>query len=160
MGGAFAAMIEENEIRSSLSHFERGRIAVIAAQQGAFANVEASVEALFQQASKAKRSKIRSFALIFEELGDMLAFPEALREKDGLRLATGLRDGAERALREALAAETPETPPPTNGPGSRGRPCRTGAESAPAGAGRSPFHPGRQGAGGAIGDRGEADLGP
>jgi len=109
MGGAFAAMIEENEIRSSLSHFERGRIAVIAAQQGAFANVEASVEALFQRASKAKRSKIRSFALIFEELGDMLAFPEALREKDGLRLATGLRDGAERALREALAAETPDS---------------------------------------------------
>lgn len=103
LGGAFAAMVEENEIRASLSHFERGRIAVIAAQQGVFASVEAAVDALFPQASKAKRSKVRSFALIFEELGDMLAFPEELKERDGLRLATALRDGAEGQLREALA---------------------------------------------------------
>lgn len=107
MGGAFAAMIEENEIRASLSHFERGRIAVIAAQQGAFANIEAAVEALFPVASKAKRSKIRSFALVFEELGDMLNFPEMLTEKTGLRLASALREGAEARLREALAESNP-----------------------------------------------------
>ena len=109
MGGAFAAMIEENEVRSGLSHFERGRIAVIAAQQGAFANPEAAVDALFPVASKAKRSKIRSFALIFEELGDMLTFPDALREKDGLKLAQALRDGAERSLREVLAEASPQS---------------------------------------------------
>lgn len=110
MGGAFAAMIEENEVRAALSHYERGRIAVIAAQQGAFANAEAAVDALFPVASKAKRSKIRSFALIFEELGDMLRFPDQIREKDGLRLAQALRDGAETRLREALARQTPATP--------------------------------------------------
>lgn len=109
LGGPFAAMVEENEIRSSLSHFERGRIAVIAAQQGVFTNVEAAVDALFAQASKAKRSKIRSFALIFEDLGDMLSFPHALREKDGLRLATALRDGHQAAIREGLADVAPET---------------------------------------------------
>ncbi|WP_128255754.1 ParB/RepB/Spo0J family partition protein [Falsirhodobacter deserti] len=108
MGGTFAAMVEENEVRAGLSHFERGRIAVIAAQQGAFANVEAAVDALFPVASKGKRSKIRSFALIFEELGDMLLFPDALREKDGLRLAAALRDGHEGTLRVALAEATPE----------------------------------------------------
>lgn len=107
MGGAFAAMIEENEIRAALSQFERGRIAVIAAQQGAFPNAEAAVEALFPMASKAKRSKIRSFALIFEELGDMLKFPDLIREKDGLRLAQALREGAEGQLREALAEADP-----------------------------------------------------
>jgi ParB family chromosome partitioning protein len=110
LGGPFAAMVEENEIRSSLSHFERGRIAVIAAQQGVFPNVEAAVDGLFSQASKAKRSKIRSFALIFEELGDMLSFPDALREKDGLRLAAALREGAEARLRDGLAENAPETP--------------------------------------------------
>ncbi|MCB5410812.1 ParB/RepB/Spo0J family partition protein [Pseudogemmobacter faecipullorum] len=109
MGGAFAAMIEENEIRSALSHFERGRIAVVAAQQGAFGNVEAAVEALFPVASKAKRSKIRSFALVFEELGDMLSFPEQLTEKLGLRLAAALREGAEARLRMALAETRPGT---------------------------------------------------
>lgn len=110
MGGTFAAMVEENEVRANLSHFERGRIAVIAAKQGAFPNVEAAVNALFVSASKAKRSKVRSFALVFEELGDMLTFPGALREKDGLKIAAALRDGHEAALREALADRTPESP--------------------------------------------------
>ena len=103
LGGAFSAMVEKNEIRSSLSHFERGRIAVIAVQQGVFADVEQAVADLFSAASKAKRSKIRSFSLIFEELGDMLQFPEFLKERDGLRLATAIRNGAETQLREALA---------------------------------------------------------
>ncbi|MFT4150015.1 MAG: ParB/RepB/Spo0J family partition protein [Paracoccaceae bacterium] len=108
MGGSFAAMVEENEIRASLSHYERGRIAVIAAQQGAFANTEAAVDALFPVASKAKRSKIRSFALIFEELGDLLKFPDLIREKDGLRLAQALRDRGEGVLRDELASRDPQ----------------------------------------------------
>lgn len=103
LGGAFSAMVEENEIRAALSHFERGRIAVIAVQQGVFASIEEAVADMFSAASKAKRSKIRSFSLIFEELGDMLQFPEYLKERDGLRLATALRNGADSRLREALA---------------------------------------------------------
>lgn len=110
MGGAFAAMVAENEIRSNLSHFERGRIAAVAAQQGAFANTDAAVGHLFKVASKAKRSKIRSFAVIFEELGDVLEFPESLKEKEGLRLASALRNGGEPALRRALSAGVPATP--------------------------------------------------
>lgn len=102
LGGAFSAMVEENEIRQDLSHYERGRIAVIAAQEGAFVNTEAAVNQLFGVSSKAKRSKIRSFAMIFEELGDLLAFPEKLTEKQGLRIASALRDGAAQRLREVL----------------------------------------------------------
>lgn len=108
LGGSFTAMVEENEIRAQLSHFERGRIAVVAAQQGAFANTEDAVNTLFSAASKAKRSKIRSFALIFEELGDMLEFPENIKERDGLRLSAALRNGAEGRIRDALAEIQPE----------------------------------------------------
>ena len=104
---AFVAMVEENEVREELSHFERGRIAVIAANQGAFANTEDAVNRLYATGSKAKRSKVRSFALIFEELGDMLEFPEALTEKRGLRLAAALRSGAEGRLRKALSERPP-----------------------------------------------------
>ena len=100
-------MVEENEVREELSHFERGRIAVIAANQGAFANTEDAVNRLYATGSKAKRSKVRSFALIFEELGDMLEFPEALTEKRGLRLAAALRSGAEGRLRKALSERPP-----------------------------------------------------
>lgn len=110
LGGSFAAMVEENEIRASLSHFERGRIAVVAAQQNVFPSTEDAVNALFKMASKAKRSKIRSFSVIFEELGDMLEFPENLKERDGLRLSAVLRNGAEPRLREALAAADAQSP--------------------------------------------------
>ncbi|MFV0386929.1 ParB/RepB/Spo0J family partition protein [Paracoccus sp. (in: a-proteobacteria)] len=106
-GGAFVSMIEENEVREELSHFERGRISVIAANQGAFLNTEEAVDKLFATGSKAKRSKIRSFALIFEELGDMLGFPEGLTERRGLQLASALRRGAEAQLREALSQHSP-----------------------------------------------------
>lgn len=109
---AFAAMVEENEVRAGLSPFERGRISSLAVQMGVFASTEEAVNAMFAAASKAKRSKIRSFALIFEELGDLLAFPESLSEKQGLRLSAALRGGAEAALRDGLGSvivEDPET---------------------------------------------------
>ena len=102
-GAAIAAMVEENEVRAGLSHYERGRIAALAVGQGRFADIEEAVARLFASASKAKRSKVRSFALVHEELGDMLAFPQALTEKAGLRLANALRAGYEERLRAALA---------------------------------------------------------
>lgn len=105
---AFAAMVEENEVRAGLSPFERGRIASISVQLGVFATTEESVSKMFAAASKAKRSKIRSFALIFEELGDLLSYPESLSEKQGLRLSAALRGGADSALREALADAAPQ----------------------------------------------------
>ncbi|PWR03577.1 chromosome partitioning protein ParB [Meridianimarinicoccus roseus] len=103
VAGAYLAMVEENEIRASLTPYERGRVGVLAVQQGAYDSVEQAVNGLFHAASKAKRSKIRSFALVHEELGDMLAFPEHLSERAGLRLAVALRAGLAGRLREALA---------------------------------------------------------
>ena len=95
---AFVLMVEENEVREELSHFERGRIAVIAANQGAFANTEDAVNKLFASGSKAKRSKVRSFALIFEELGES---PKGHKCKgmEGL-----IREGRDLIAQEADAA--------------------------------------------------------
>lgn len=101
---AYVSMVEENEVRAALSHYERGRIAVLAAGQGAFPSVEAAVDALFAGASKAKRSKVRSFALVHEALGDVLRFPTALTERLGLQLAAALRAGHQARLRAALGA--------------------------------------------------------
>ncbi|OUS06250.1 hypothetical protein A9Q96_09695 [Rhodobacterales bacterium 52_120_T64] len=106
---AYISMVEENEIRADLSQFERGRIAVISAGQGAFASVEEAVDALFAAGSKAKRSKIRSFALIFEELGDLLAFPTHMSERAGLRLAAALKAGKGHNFRNVLANNIAES---------------------------------------------------
>ena len=107
---SIAAMVEENEVRAGLSHFERGRIAALSAQNGVFTNVEDAVDQLFPFASKAKRSKVRSFALVFEEIGDVMQFPETLTERQGLAIAVALRAGADNALRDALANGSAATP--------------------------------------------------
>ncbi len=105
-GPTYAAMVEENEQRAALTPYERGRIAVVAVGQGAFTSIEAAVDAIFAVASKAKRSKIRSFALVHEHLGDLLSYPTTLSERNGLRLASALRLGCSAALREALTLGT------------------------------------------------------
>lgn len=99
---AYVAMVEENEIRANLSHYERGRIAVMAAAHGAFPSVEEAVNALYESGSKAKRSKIRSFAELHEELGDMLSFGTHLSERQGLRLVAAMRSGYTGQLRDVL----------------------------------------------------------
>ena len=101
-GALYTAMVEENELRAQLTPYERGRIAVMAARLGAFVDTEAAIETIFAAASKAKRSKIRSFAYVHEELGDRLQFPTELSERNGLRLAYALREGYGDALRQAL----------------------------------------------------------
>lgn len=102
---AYVAMVEENEVRADLSHYERGRIAAVAAGRGAFPSVDAAVAALFGAGSKAKRSKIRSFALIHEALGDVLAAGPAIGERLGLKIAQMIKEGRAAALRDALGAD-------------------------------------------------------
>jgi hypothetical protein len=110
---AFVAMVEENEIRVGLTPYERGRIAVLAAEQGAFASPEEAVETLFAAASRAKRSKIRRFAALHQALGDALRYPAHLSERLGLRAAEALKGGAaaEDRLRAGLALADPEGGP-------------------------------------------------
>lgn len=101
-GALYTAMVEENELRAQITPYERGRIAVMSARLGAFVDTEAAIETIFAAASKSKRSKIRSFALVHEELGDMLQFPTDLSERNGLRLAFALREGFYEKMRTAL----------------------------------------------------------
>lgn len=104
---AYVAMVEENEVRADLSHYERGRIAVVAAERGVFESAAAAVDALFGAASPAKRSKIRSFARIHEALGTTLEHPTAIGERLGLRLAETLRRIPAERLEAELAAAGP-----------------------------------------------------
>ncbi len=102
---AIQAMIEENEIRAGISQYERGRVAAMAVHGGVFSGLDEAVSTLYSSASKAKRSKIRSFALIHEELGDMLHFPKALSERQCLRLAGALRAGFGDTFRAELETQ-------------------------------------------------------
>ena len=107
---AYRAMIEENEIRANLSHYERARIVVRATDRGVFADDEVALSALFASVPRARRSKIRSFVGIVRALDGTLRFPEALSERVGLDLAQALRDRPDlaRKIGAALKAAPPQ----------------------------------------------------
>jgi ParB-like chromosome segregation protein Spo0J len=105
---AYLAMVEENEIRAGLSHYERARIAALAAEQGVFSSPQEALRHLFANASRAKRSKIGSFMVLHRELGDVLAFPAAIPERLGLALAQALEGVIEKdAVVESAAPPAP-----------------------------------------------------
>ena len=97
------AMIEENEIRSGISYFERGRIAALAAGEGVFEDADAAVEELFGSSNRNRRYKIRCFVTVFEVVGDRLMYPEAIGERLGIQLAKAIREGRGPDLISALA---------------------------------------------------------
>jgi ParB family chromosome partitioning protein len=109
---SLAAMVEENEIRASLSPWERGRIAWLAREQGVFASIEEAVERLYPEANRTKRMRLRTLAQLVEELDGWLTEPERLNQRQCLRLAAALQAGFGEVIRAALEEtprETPET---------------------------------------------------
>jgi len=96
---AYVAMVEENEIRVNLSHYERARIALRAMEEGVYESRRQALLSLYGAAPRAKRSKIGSFMILVERLDRVLKFPTAIPEKLGLALAKALSDDVELAVR-------------------------------------------------------------
>lgn len=108
----YVAMVEENEIRTNLSFYERARLAAEAARLGIYPNTKRAVQALFANATPAKRSKIGSFVRLHEQLGDVLQFPAAIPEKLGLALVRAIEadTGLAACLKTALRKTPPQSP--------------------------------------------------
>lgn len=96
---AYRAMVEENEIRAGISYYERARIAALAAEAGIYADARAAISGLFAAGSRAKRSKIGSFLLLWQTLDSRLRFGPAIPERLGLALARAIEDDAGFARR-------------------------------------------------------------
>jgi hypothetical protein len=107
---AYITMVEENEIRLGLSHYERARVAALAAARGIFESEEAALGALFATASRPKRSRIRAFLHIYHALDGTLRFPAHLPERLGLALVELVRAGQGARIAAAIAAADPQTP--------------------------------------------------
>ncbi|MBB94208.1 MAG: chromosome partitioning protein ParB [Rhodobacteraceae bacterium] len=101
---AYVAMVEENEIRANLSHYERARIAHRAVAEGVFETPRAALQGLYGSVTRSKRSKIGSFMGLVEALDDVLRYPWAISEKLGLALVKRLEEGGAEPVRAALAA--------------------------------------------------------
>lgn len=107
---AYQSMVEENEIRSDLSFYERANIACAAVGQGVYDTPRAAVAGLFAHAPPAKRSKILSFVALREMLGAALSFPTAVPEKVGLALVSAIEadKGLASRISKALKAAAPQ----------------------------------------------------
>ena len=132
---AYLAMVEENEIRVALGHYERARIAAKAADAGVYPDVQTALRHLFASASKAKRSKIGTFVSVFKQMDAALRFPAVISERLGLALAAGLEAdaGLGPRLAQMLAAAAPTTPAAEQAVlASALRPAKSGLRSAKA----------------------------
>lgn len=109
---AYVAMVEENEIRVGLSYFERASIVSRAVQEGVFRDEAEALKKLFASASRAKRSKIKSFLPVVETLGPRICYPSALTERLGLALSGRIQSDADwgRRLYDRLRKADPGTP--------------------------------------------------
>lgn len=103
---AYIAMIEENEIRVGLSYFERAHIVVKSVQGNIFDSHKSALQSLFSTASRAKRSKIKSFIPVVEALGAHLRFPTELGERLGLQLSKALGGDPSAQQRIVSALDT------------------------------------------------------
>lgn len=106
---AYIAMVEENEVRLGLSYYERARIALQAVERGVYPSEKVALLALYATASRAKRSRIRSFVEVVRALDGVLAFPTALGERLGLKLAEALQGPGQKAIVAGLRKATFET---------------------------------------------------
>ena len=94
IAGLYRRMVDENVIRKDLSFAEMAHAAQNYAADPATEakDLSAAVAALFQSAPYSKRSYIRSFALLLEQVGGALNFPTEIPRALGVTLARELRD--------------------------------------------------------------------
>lgn len=107
---AYTAMVEENAVRSEISAYERGRIAVIAVEKGLFDSLDAAIAGLYPTSNPVKRSRIRSLAELTEELDGSLTAPELLSQRQALRIVAALRANFGDVIRTALSQTKDRAP--------------------------------------------------
>ena len=84
-------MVEENEVRSNLSAWERSAIALRAIGTEDIDTIDKAIETLFPNADRFKKRRVRLIAEVVEELDGILIDPEGHTENALTRLAALIR---------------------------------------------------------------------
>ena len=104
-------MVEENVIREDLTFAEMAQLAITAAGDRSFdgINAEAMVGKLYSSLHKMKRSYIRSFVYLLQELGEELRWPKEVARNLGADVARKLKTVSDRGnlLEELATCQTP-----------------------------------------------------
>jgi ParB family transcriptional regulator, chromosome partitioning protein len=72
---AMARMVAENEIRSEISPWEKGRIVVQSVDEEIFPTLDAAVAGLYPTLDKQRRARLRAISEVVFEIGDEPALP-------------------------------------------------------------------------------------
>lgn len=100
---AMADMVAENEVRTQITPWEKGRFILATVDEGHFDTPDAAVAALYPAQSRQNRARLRSFTLVVEALDRHLSTPERLTIRQMERLASALRTGWEEIIAATLA---------------------------------------------------------
>ncbi len=108
VAGLYRRMVDENVIRKDLSFAEMAFAAVNFANdpKTEAKDVGEAVAALYQSAAYSKRSYIRNFAFLLDEIGSSLKFPTHIPRALGVSLARAIKgaDGLAATIATELAA--------------------------------------------------------
>ncbi len=93
--GRYVDMVEENVVRENLTFAEMAQVAITAARDEGVEGDEADamVQRLYGSLHKTKRSYVRAFVYLLEELGDALKWPKSVSRNLGVDVSRGLRAG-------------------------------------------------------------------
>ncbi|WP_435257223.1 ParB/RepB/Spo0J family partition protein [Thioclava sp. FR2] len=101
---AMAAMVAENEVRSPISPWEKGRFLARLIEDDRFENIETALTALYPSATRSQRLRLKNCALVADTFHRRLMTPERLTQAQIDRLAAALRAGGEEAISLTLRA--------------------------------------------------------
>ena len=145
---AITAMVEENAIRVEISPWERAAIAMRSARAGLYPGIDAAVDAIYLNLTRARRARIRAIAHLADELDGHLTPPRpspsasssASPRSSPAASATSSapRSPRPRARKPSGAPSSPSSskpsapPTPTPTPPAAGAPAATSTSPAPA----------------------------
>jgi ParB family transcriptional regulator, chromosome partitioning protein len=98
-----AVMVAENEVRAPVAPWDKGRLLVEAVDRGIFPTLDAAVDGLHPSATRQKRSRLRSHALVVEATEGRFTTPERLTQAQMDRLAAALRGNLGAVIDQVLA---------------------------------------------------------
>lgn len=108
---AMAQMIAENEIRTQITPWEKGRILVQAITEGIFPTLDTAIPALYPTLDRHRRARLRAIAEVVDYFGDrVLTDPTGLTQTQLTRLASALRAGLGEVIETALEQHANRSP--------------------------------------------------
>jgi len=107
---ALRLMVEENELHAPVAPWDKGYLIIECITDGIFATIDDAIAALYPGADATKRSRLRSFAIVYRDLEGVMKGPQTLSIRQMIRLAAAIREGWGETIRRHIGEIKTESP--------------------------------------------------